>query len=77
VAASAPRRYTPRYWARLLARLEPRVIVPHHFDDFFQPLRTPLALSLNVDLAGLPDEIARVSRDFALRTLAPGQVVGG
>jgi L-ascorbate metabolism protein UlaG (beta-lactamase superfamily) len=77
LAGIAGRRFTPRYWERLLRRLEPRVIVPHHFDDFFRPLDAPLGYSLNVNLAAWPDEIARVSRDFALRTLAIGEPVRG
>jgi L-ascorbate metabolism protein UlaG (beta-lactamase superfamily) len=77
LAGIAGRRFTPRYWERLLARLEPRVVVPHHFDDFFRPLDAPLAYSLNVNLAAFPDEIARVSRDFEIRTLAPGEPVRG
>ena len=77
LAGIAGRRFTPRYWERLLARLEPRVVVPHHFDDFFRPLDAEFAYSLNVDLAAFPDEIARVSRDFEVRTLALGEVVRG
>ncbi|HEY8493870.1 MAG TPA: MBL fold metallo-hydrolase [Myxococcota bacterium] len=77
LAGIAGRRFTPRYWERLLRRLEPRVIVPHHFDDFFRPLEAPFAYSLNVNLAAWPEEIARVSRDFELRTLQPGERVRG
>jgi L-ascorbate metabolism protein UlaG (beta-lactamase superfamily) len=77
LAGIAGRRFTPRYWERLLRRLEPRVVVPHHFDDFFRPVDAPLAYSLNVNLAAWPDEIARVSRDFELRTLAIGERVRG
>jgi len=77
LAGIAGRRFTPRYWERLLRRLEPRVIVPHHFDDFFRPLDAPFAYSFNVNLAAWPDEIARVSRDFELRTLAIGEPVRG
>lgn len=77
LAGIAGRRFTPRYWERLLRRLEPRVVVPHHFDDFFRPVDAPLAFSLNVNLAAWPDEIARVSRDFELRTLAIGEPVRG
>jgi L-ascorbate metabolism protein UlaG (beta-lactamase superfamily) len=77
LAGIAGRRFTPRYWERLLRRLEPRVVVPHHFDDFFRPLDAPLAYSLNVNLAAWPDEIARVSRDFELRTLQVGECVRG
>jgi L-ascorbate metabolism protein UlaG (beta-lactamase superfamily) len=77
LAGIAGRRFTPRYWERLLRRLEPRVVVPHHFDDFFRPLGADLAYSLNVNLAAFPDEIARVSRDFEVRTLALGEAVRG
>lgn len=77
LAGIAGRRFTPRYWERLLARLEPRVVVPHHFDDFFRPLDAPFGYSLNVNLAAWPDEIARVSRDFELRTLRIGERVRG
>jgi L-ascorbate metabolism protein UlaG (beta-lactamase superfamily) len=72
----AGRRFTPRYLERILARLEPRVIVPTHYDDFFTPLHAPLGFSLNVNLAGFTDEVRRVSRDFELRTLAKGEAIG-
>ncbi|MBK9030777.1 MAG: MBL fold metallo-hydrolase [Myxococcales bacterium] len=72
----AGRRFTRRYVARLLRGLEPRLIVPHHFDDFFRPLDAPLAMSLNVNLAGFVDEVGAVSRDFTVRTLGLGQVIG-
>lgn len=71
------RRFTARYLERLLRALEPRLIVPHHFDDFFSPLDAPLAMSLNVNLAGFVDEVAAVSRDFPVRTLGLGGSVGG
>lgn len=75
LAGIAGRRFTARYWQRILTRLEPRVIVPHHFDDFFRPLDAPLAYSLNVNIAAFPDEIRAVSKDFEIRALAPNQTV--
>lgn len=75
LAGIAGRRFTRRYTERLLRRLEPRVIVPHHWDDFFRPLDADFGLSLNVNVAGFLDEVAAVSRDFAIRTLTPGQVI--
>ncbi|MBZ0232869.1 MAG: MBL fold metallo-hydrolase [Deltaproteobacteria bacterium] len=77
LAGIAGRRFTPRYWQRILARLEPRVVVPHHFDDFFRPLDAPFAYSLNVNLAALPDELRAVSTDFEVRALALGESVRG
>jgi L-ascorbate metabolism protein UlaG (beta-lactamase superfamily) len=77
LAGIAGRRFTARYVERLLRGLEPRVIVPHHWDDFFRPLDAPLGLSLNVNVDGFVGEVAAVSRDFTIRTLAPGVPVGG
>lgn len=65
----AGRAFSKRYMQRVLRALEPRVIIPHHFDDFFRPLSAPLEFSFNVDLAGFPDEVAAVSKEFDVRTL--------
>jgi L-ascorbate metabolism protein UlaG (beta-lactamase superfamily) len=76
------RRFTRDFAARLLPRLEPRVIVPGHYDDFFRPLDRPMGYSLNVNVAAFPEEVRRVSRDFAIHTLTPmipvrGGTLGG
>jgi L-ascorbate metabolism protein UlaG (beta-lactamase superfamily) len=73
----AGRGFSDHYLERVLGRLEPRVVVPHHYDDFFRPLDAPLALSFNVDLAGCVDEIRRVSSDFEVRTLEPLAPIAG
>lgn len=77
LAGIAGRRFTPDYWARILGRLQPGVVVANHFDDFFRPLEAPLGFSLNVNLAALPEEIRRVSADFTLAALQPLQPVRG
>ena len=71
------RRFTARYVDRLLRALQPKLVVPHHFDDFFSPLDAPLAMNLNVNLAGFVDEVGAVSREFAVRTLGLGEAIGG
>ena len=74
LAGVAGRGFTRDYWARILRLLQPRVVVATHFDDFFRPLDGDQGMSLNVQLAAVPDEIAKVSRDFdvvALRPLEP------
>lgn len=71
LAGIAGRRFTRRYTERLLRRLDPQLIVPHHWDDFFRPLDAPIGFSLNVDVAGFLDEVAAVSKDFSIRTLTP------
>ena len=38
LAGVAGRSVTPRYWERILPRLDPRLVVPTHYDDFFAPL---------------------------------------
>jgi L-ascorbate metabolism protein UlaG (beta-lactamase superfamily) len=69
LAGVAGRSVTPRYWARVLPRLDPRVVVPTHYDDFFKPLGAELGLIRRVKLGELPDEIAAVSRDARLAAL--------
>jgi L-ascorbate metabolism protein UlaG (beta-lactamase superfamily) len=66
----AGRRFTPRYLPRILGKLEPRVVVPTHYDDFFRPLGAPAGFSMNVNLAGFTDEVRAVSRDFEIRTMS-------
>ncbi|MGH8460680.1 MAG: MBL fold metallo-hydrolase [Stenotrophobium sp.] len=75
LAGVAGRRFTKNYWPRVLGRLQPRVIIASHFDDFFRPLDAPMAFSTNVNLAGLPEEIHKVSRDFSVVALEPMQSV--
>jgi len=63
------RRFTPRYVERIMRRLEPQVIVPTHYDDFFRPLGVPTRFSFNVNLTGFADEVHAASRDVAIQTL--------
>ena len=63
------RRFTSRYVERIVRRLEPAVIVPTHYDDFFRPLDAPTRFSFNVNLTGFADEVHAASRDVAIQTL--------
>jgi L-ascorbate metabolism protein UlaG (beta-lactamase superfamily) len=72
----AGRGFTRDYTQRVLRRLQPRVIIPHHYDDFFRPIDAPFRFSLNVNLGGFVDEVARVSHDFHLASPAPLQWIG-
>lgn len=76
LAGISGRRFTPRYLQRLLGRLQPRVIVPHHYDDFFRPLDAPMRFSLNVNLAGFLDEVHAVAPGLPVRTVEIGEVLG-
>jgi len=69
LAGVAGRGFTPRYWERILTRLQPRTVVPTHYDDFFRPLDASMGFSTNVNLAKVPDEITRVSREFEVGAL--------
>jgi L-ascorbate metabolism protein UlaG (beta-lactamase superfamily) len=69
LAGVAGRGFTPRYWERILTRLQPHVIVPTHYDDFFKPLSDEMGFSTNVNLAKVPDEVAAVSRDLRVAAL--------
>lgn len=73
----AGRMFTERYLERVLRRLQPSVVVPQHWDDFFRPLDAPFGSSFNVNLYRFPDEVASVTRSPLVRTLRPGTPVRG
>ena len=77
LAGIAGRSFTRAYWPRILRRLQPRVVVASHFDDFFRPITAPAGFSVNVNLAAFPDEISAVSDEIAVAALEPlGRIVG-
>jgi L-ascorbate metabolism protein UlaG (beta-lactamase superfamily) len=69
LAGVAGRGFTDNYWERILPRLEPRVVVPTHYDNFFRPLGRRMEFVANVKLAELPEEIGDVSRDIEVAAL--------
>ena len=70
LAGVAGRSVTPRYWERILPKLDPRIVVPTHYDNFFSPLGTPQDLVLRVKLAAVPEEVHRAARDAQVAALA-------
>ncbi|MCA9672152.1 MAG: MBL fold metallo-hydrolase [Myxococcales bacterium] len=77
LAGIAGRGFTERYWTRILSRLEPRFVVPHHHDNFFLPVDEPMGFSFNVNYGSFVEEIRAVSSDFAIRSLDLLQTVRG
>jgi L-ascorbate metabolism protein UlaG (beta-lactamase superfamily) len=69
LAGVAGRAFTDDYWQRILPKLNPRAVVPTHYDNFFRPLGQDLEFVANVQLSELPDEIGAVSRDIELAAL--------
>ncbi len=69
LAGVAGRSFTDSYWSRILPLLEPRVVVPTHYDNFFRPLGRPIEFVANAQVARLPDEIAAVSSEIELAAL--------
>jgi L-ascorbate metabolism protein UlaG (beta-lactamase superfamily) len=69
LAGVAGRSFTNDYWKRILPRLDPKVVVPTHYDNFFRPLGQRLEFVSNVQLSALPDEIGAVSADVQLAAL--------
>ena len=69
LAGVAGRSFTDRYWQRVLTRLQPRAVIPTHYDNFFRPLGEEMAFVANVQLARLPDEVAAVSREIEIAAL--------
>jgi len=75
LCGAAGRRLTPRYLERIVRALDPKLIVPTHYDDFFRPLGAPTEMSFNVNLTGFADELHAVARDVPVRTLEVGVLV--
>ncbi len=69
LAGVAGRSFTEDYWKRILPRLDPKVVVPTHYDNFFRPLGQRLEFVSNVQLASLPKEIGAVSADARIAAL--------
>jgi L-ascorbate metabolism protein UlaG (beta-lactamase superfamily) len=69
LAGVAGRNFTPRYWERILPKLDPATIVPTHYDNFFKPLGSEQDFVRRVDMAGLPDEVAVAARDVRIAAL--------
>jgi len=69
LAGVAGRSVTPRYWERILPKLDPKVVVPTHYDNFFSPLGQPEDLVPRVRLAEVPDEVHRVAPDARVAAL--------
>jgi L-ascorbate metabolism protein UlaG (beta-lactamase superfamily) len=70
LAGVTGRQMTPHYWRRILPRLDPRVLVPTHYDDFFAPLGGELKLVRRVALTEVPEEVRAVSSSTAVAALA-------
>ena len=69
LAGIAGRNFTRSYWERILPKLDPSVVVPTHYDNFFKPMEQEMDLISRVKLAELPEELASVSRDVELAAL--------
>jgi L-ascorbate metabolism protein UlaG (beta-lactamase superfamily) len=61
LAGVAGRSVTPRYWERILSKLDPQLVVPTHYDNFFRPLGGGFEFVRNVRLAEVPHEVSSVS----------------
>lgn len=69
LAGIAGRSVTPNYWQRILPHLDPRVVVPTHYDNFFSPLGAPQDFVRRVNFMGVPGEISTVSSDAKVSAL--------
>ena len=69
LAGVAGRNFTDDYWQRIIPRLDPKVVVPTHYDNFFRPLGKPLEFVSDVRLSALPDEIGAVGSDLEIAAI--------
>ena len=70
LAGVAGRQVTPRYWERVLPKLDPRIVIPTHYDNFFSPLGAQRDLVRRIGLAEVPGEIHRVTSDAQVTGLS-------
>lgn len=77
LAGVAGRNFTDDYWQRILPRLDPKVVVPTHYDNFFRPLGGSMEFVSDVRLAALPGEISSVSADARLAALPRADLARG
>jgi L-ascorbate metabolism protein UlaG (beta-lactamase superfamily) len=75
LAGVAGRNFTEDYWRRILPRLDPKVVVPTHYDNFFRPLGAEMEFVSGVQLSSLPSEINSVSADARLAALPRADLV--
>lgn len=77
LCGASGRRFTPHYLERIVRALEPKLIVPTHYDDFFVPLSAgDSKFSFNVNLTGFADDVHAASRDVPIHTLQVGIPIG-
>ena len=69
LAGVAGRNFTDDYWRRIIPRLDPKVVVPTHYDNFFRPLGQRLEFVSDVRLSALPEEIGAVSGDLEIAAI--------
>jgi len=77
LAGIAGRGSTPRFWERVLRKVQPAVLVPHHYDNFFLPLGEEMGFSLNVNYGAMLREVHAVDAHLPVVSLSPLQTVGG
>lgn len=66
----AGRKGTPDFLRRVVSPLKPRFILPHHYDNFFSPLRKGLRFLPSIRVPDFLDETAAVCP--YIRVLMPG-----
>ena len=76
LAGIAGRSVTRNYWQRVLSKLEPRTIVPTHYDDFFKPLGAEFEFIRGAKIEQVPEEVAVVSEDFTVAALPRTDLAG-
>ena len=71
------RSFTPHYVERIVRLVDPAVIVPTHYDDFFRPLDAPAGFLPNVNVTQFAEEVHRAAPGVELRTLRLGETLSG
>ena len=69
------RHSTPNFVRRLLSRTNPRIVIPHHFDDFFQDPKKGLRVLPLIAFERFVDEVREFDATIRIATLPLGGVM--
>ncbi len=73
----AGRLWSKDFTRRIVAAVDPALVLAHHHDDFFRAVDADMGFSLNVNLGGFAEEMDRVAPGLPVRVLPPLGSVSG
>jgi L-ascorbate metabolism protein UlaG (beta-lactamase superfamily) len=63
------RHNTPDFVSRVIRKLRPRLVIPHHFDSFFQPIEKGLRMLPGMQCQKLVEEVYAVDQGIKIQVI--------